>query len=83
MTAARTLTDAELEAMLERAAEEGARRALRLVAPTSEWLDATEAAKLIGVSRDYLRRLDVPVHGSRRKPRYLRSEVEAFIATRR
>lgn len=77
MTAARTLSDADVEAIAEATA-----RKLRLVQP-SDWLNATEAAALIGVSRDYLRKLAVPVHGSRRKPRYRRDEVEAFMATRR
>ncbi len=47
-----------------------------------EWMGPEDAAHLIGVSRDYLRKLKVPVHGSPRRRRYKRSEVEAFIESR-
>lgn len=47
-----------------------------------DWIGADDVAALVGVSRAYVRRLDVPRYGSRRTPRFRRSEVEAWIAAR-
>lgn len=76
----------ELQAIVAAAVEDGVRRALEVrtsSSPACDWIDADEAAQLVGVSRDYLRRLrDLPRHGSGRAPRYRRSEVDAYIASR-
>lgn len=49
----------------------------------SDWCDADEAARTLGCSRDYLRRVQgLPRHGSPRAPRYRRSELDAFLRER-
>lgn len=49
--------------------------------PATDWIDAEAAARILGCSRDYVRRVTgLPKHGSRTRPRYRRSEVEAFVA---
>lgn len=75
----------ELRSLIKSEVAEGLRVALaeRPAVPACEWLDAKQAAELVGVQPAYLRRLAVPVHGSRRKPRYRRREVEQFIESRR
>lgn len=51
--------------------------------PVVDWIGAEETASMIGCSRDYLRRVEgLPRYGSRSSPRYLRSEVEAFLRGR-
>lgn len=62
-------------------------KALASHAPASpsacDWIDATEAARILGCARDYVRRVrGLPRHGSRRAPRYARTEVEAFVRAR-
>lgn len=48
-----------------------------------DWIDGDEAARMLGVSRDYLRRVrGLPRYGSPRTPRYRRSEVDAFLRER-
>lgn len=48
-----------------------------------EWIGDVEAAQMLGVTKDYLRKIPtLPVHKVGRKRRYRRSEVDAFIATR-
>ena len=81
-----TLPAAELRELVRVTVREAVREALAdgAAAGPSEWIGADEAAQLVGVSRGYLRRLQgLPVHGSRRAPRYRRDEVEAFVRTRR
>lgn len=47
----------------------------------SDWIDADEAARLLGVSRDYLRKVKaLRRYGSPRTPRFRRDEVEALLA---
>ncbi len=49
----------------------------------SEWIGDLEAAQMLGVTKDYLRKIPaLPVHKVGRKRRYRRTEVDAFIATR-
>lgn len=74
----------ELAALLVRAAEEGAKRALAAnAAPSCDWLDRDAVARLVGCAPDYVRRLDgLPRHGSKRLPRWKRSDVEAWLVTR-
>jgi hypothetical protein len=51
--------------------------------PAVDWIDADEAARLLGCCRGYLRRVrGLPRHGSPRSPRYRRSEIEAFLRDR-
>lgn len=51
--------------------------------PATDWIDGDEAARIVGVSRDYLRRVrGLERYGSRRSPRYSRREVEAFVRSR-
>lgn len=100
MTAARKLDDdravrvvslsaEELEAMLARAAEAGARRALeeRPANEPSEWLDANGVAELLHVKprsvQKYIKRSGLPAHRvGLRLLRYKRDEVMAWLETR-
>ncbi|WP_236516833.1 helix-turn-helix domain-containing protein [Sandaracinus amylolyticus] len=48
-----------------------------------DWIDGDEAARMLGVSRDYLRRVQgLPRYGSSRARRYRRSEVDAYLRDR-
>jgi hypothetical protein len=72
-------------AELERRIEAAVRRVLaeRTQPSACEWIGADEAANIVGVSREYLLKLrDVPRHGSRRAPRFLRTEIEAYTRGR-
>ena len=85
------LTVAELDELLERAAERGARKVLEErvsgAANDSEWLDASDVGKLLNVNprsvQKYVRRNGLPVHRiGERLFRYRRAEVEEWIARR-
>lgn len=74
---------------LRRVLVEDLRRVLAESRPASsaandtDWISKEEAAKIIGVELSYLRRLKgLPRHGTGRRPRYLRSEVDAFVRSR-
>ncbi len=48
--------------------------------PVSDWISADEAASILGVQKDYLRKYEgLTRYGTRRVPRYRRSEVEALL----
>lgn len=76
------------EADLRRIVADELRRALadHTPAPAAapvDWIDAGEVATILGVSRDYVRRVEgLRRYGSPRRPRYRRSEVEAFLRDR-
>lgn len=80
-----TITIAITPAELARLIDDAVRRALdaHRAEPVSEWCDADEAARTIGVSRDYLRRVQgLRRYGSPRAPRYLRTEIDAYLRDR-
>lgn len=79
-----TMTEADLRRVVadevRRVLEERSANAAR---PDVDWIDGDEAAQMLGVSRDYLRRVrGLPRYGSPRTPRYRRSEVDAFLRER-
>lgn len=48
-----------------------------------DWISLDEAAAIVGVTPKYLLRLrGLKRHGSRRAPRYIRREVDAFVRER-
>lgn len=84
-----SLSAEELEAMLARAAEAGARAVLdqRPVEEPNEWLDAHGVAELLHVKprsvQKYIKRSGLPVHRvGLRLLRYKRGEVMAWLETR-
>lgn len=83
-----SLSADELEAMLARAAEAGAKRVLEeRVEPPSEWLDMHGVAKLLGIQprsvAKYVKRSGLPAHRvGIRLLRYRRDEVMAWYEKR-
>jgi len=76
------------ETDLRRVIADEVRRALETrgnepAAPPVDWIGVDETAALLGVTRDYIRRIrGLPRYGSPRSPRFLRTEVEAFLRDR-
>jgi exonuclease I len=72
MSAARTLTDEDVEAIAERVAAK--------LSGQSDWMTQEAACELLGYTPQHMRRLGVPRHKRGRRVRYKRSELEAWMA---
>ena len=81
------LSRAELDELLEGAAERAVRKVLDERGPETEWLDATAVAKMLNIHprsvQKHTKRSGLPVHKvGLRLFRYRRAEVEAWMVRR-
>lgn len=85
-TPAVVLTRDDLDALLVRAAEEGAKRALDARGHADEWLDQTQAAEVLKCARSSIpllvKRDGLPCSKLGRLYKFKRAELDAWLATR-